>query len=441
VGRLLPLLAVFALSAGALAQSGPVVVGPGDKIKLENVALQHFLARSPEAQSLASELHTALGGGLEFSMLYALTPEKAFLDPATSPALASAPAPKCQNWKQIGADYLVQGQVDVTPEAMHVTYRVWDVVKCSAKVVSKQRAARPENARRLGKSIADEIVGALTGVPGVADTEMAYVSSRIGSKEVFVMDANGDSQRAATRWGTITTFPTWDPDGTGLVLTTYRYRNRPWLFSLKRGGLPSGRLFQSLPDSTRLYRGVYDPSGARLAVVGSVDGVSEIFTAANGGALKRLTKDRYIDVGPTWSPDGRQIAFVSDRTGAPQLYVMKDDGSGVRRLTFDGAYNTSPSWSPDGEWIAFETRINSQFDIWKIRPTGGPSIPVVSHPRSDEHPSWSPDGRLIAFSSTRYGRPDIYVASGAGEARDLPARRITDRGDNTHPAWGPRRTK
>ena len=434
-------LSCLAVAVSAAAQERPTTVVTGGGANRENVAVQRFLARSPEAQSLATELHSALGGGLEFSMLYALTPEGAFLDPVTSPAQGSAQAPKCQNWKQIHADYLVQGQVDVTPEAMRVSYRVYDVARCVAKVVSKQRTARPENARKLGKSIADEIVGALTGVPGVADTEMAYVSSRIGSKEVFVMDANGDNQRAATHWGTITTFPSWAPDSSGLVLTTYRYRNRPWLFSLKRGGQPSGRLFQSLPDSTRLYRGVYDPTGTRLAVVGSVDGVSEIFTATNGGGLKRLTKDRYIDVGPTWSPDGRQIAFVSDRTGAPQLYVMNADGGGVRRLTFDGAYNTSPSWSPDGEWIAFETRINSQFDIWKIRPAGGSSIPVISHPRSDEHPSWSPDGRLIAFSSARYGRPDIYVASGAGEARDLPARRITNRGDNTNPAWGPRRAR
>jgi len=441
VRRLLPLLAAFTLAAGAAAQSGPVIVGPGSGIKLEKVAVQRFLARSPEAQSSATELGRALGGGLEFSMLYALTPEGAFLDPVTSPALASSRAPNCANWKQIGADYLVQGEAAVTPEALRVTYRVWDVVKCTAKIESKQRTARPENARRLGKSIADEIVGALTGVPGVADTEMAYVSSRIGSKEVFVMDANGDNQRAATQWGTITTFPSWDPDASGLVVTTYRYRSRPWLFALKRNGQPSGRLFQRLPDSTRLYRGVYDPSGTRLAIVGSVDGVSEIFTATNGGGLQRLTKDRHIDVGPTWSPDGRQIAFVSDRTGAPQIYVMNADGSGVRRVTFDGAYNTSPAWSPDGEWIAFETRINGQFDIWKIRPTGGPSVPVISHGRSDEQPSWSPDGRLLAFSSTRYGRYDVYVAASAGEARDLPALRITNRGDNTHPAWGPRRGK
>jgi len=442
VRRRLPLLAALALASGAAAQSGPVIVGPGGDIKLEKVALQRFLARSPEAQSLATELTSALGGGLEFSLLYALTPEAAFLDPPVSPALGSSPAPKCANWKQIGADYLVQGEAALTPDALRVTYRVWDVVKCSAKVVSKERSARPENARRLGKSIADEIVGALTGVPGVADTEMAYVSSRIGSKEVFVMDANGDNQRAATNWGTISIFPSWAPDASGLVLTTYRYRSRPWLFALKRGGQPSGRLFQSLPDSTRFYRGVYDPSGTRLAIVGSVDGVSEIFTATNGGGLKRLTKDRYIDVGPSWSPDGRQIAFVSDRTGGPQIYVMNADGSGVRRLTFDGSYNTSPAWSPDGEWIAFETRINSQFDIWKVRPTGGPSIPLISHPRSDEHPAWSPDGRLLAFSSTRYGRADIYVASSGGEAAKLPpVIRITNHGDNTQPAWGPRRAR
>jgi TolB protein len=435
------LAASLALASPLWAQDRPTTIVTTGRMQLDNVAVQRFLPRTPEAATVAQELHSALGGGLEFSMLYALTPEQAFLEPLTSPALGSSRAPNCANWKQIGTDYLVQGEAELTPETLRITYRVWDVVKCSAKIASKQRTARPENARRLGKSIADEIVGALTGVPGVADTEMAYVSSRIGSKEVFVMDANGDNQRAATRWGTITTFPSWDPDGSGLVLTTYRYRNRPWLFSLKRGGLPSGRLFQSLPDSTRLYRGVYDPSGTRLAIVGSVDGVSEIFTAATGGGLKRLTKDRHIDVGPTWSPDGRQLAYVSDRTGAPQIYVMNADGSGVRRLTFDGAYNTSPAWSPDGEWIAFETRIDGQFDIWKVSPRGGASVPMISHPRSDEQPSWSPDGRLLAFSSTRKGRYDIYVAASAGEARDLPARRITNGGDNTHPAWGPRRTR
>jgi TolB protein len=439
VRRLLLALACLFAASGTAAQDRPTTVVTTGRFRLDHVAVQRLLARTPEAQSLAAEVGGALGGGLEFSMLYALTPEAAFVEPVTSPPLAATPAPKCANWKQIGVDYLVQGEAELTPEVLRVTYRVWDVVKCTAKIASKQRTARPENAGRLGKSIADEIVGALTGVPGVADTEMAYVSNRIGSKEVFVMDANGDNQRAATHWGAITSFPSWDPDASGLVVTSYRYRSRPWLFALKRGGQPSGRLFQNLPDSTRLYRGVYDPSGTRLAIVGSVDGVSEIFTATRGGGLTRLTNDRYIDVGPTWSPDGRQIAFVSDRTGAPQIYVMNADGSGVRRLTFDGSYNTSPAWSPNGEWIAFETRIDSQFDIWKIRPAGGPSIPVVSNPRSDEQPCWSPDGRLIAFASTRYGRYDIYVASEAGDTRDLPARRITNQGNNTHPAWGPRR--
>lgn len=435
------LAAALATTAGNAEEA--FRTGGGDRIVLERVAVQRFYARTPEASTLASELTEALGGGLEFSMRYALVAESAFLDPVTSPALGSAPAPRCNNWKQIGADYLVQGMVDVTPEAMRVTYRVHDVVRCAAKVASKQRTGRPESARRLGKSIADEIVGALTGVPGVADTEIAFVSSRAPAKEISVMDANGDNQRSVTRFGTISTFPSWDPDATGLVMTSYRYRSRPWLYVMRRAPQPSGRLFQSLPDSTRLYRGVYDPSGTRLAIVGSVDGVSEIFVASTaGGGLKRLTKDRYIDVGPAWSPDGRHIAFVSDRTGAPQIYVMDADGSSVRRLTYDGSYNTSPNWSPDGEWIAFETRINSQFDIWKIRPEGGQPIPIVSNPRSDEHPHWSPDGRLIAFSSTRFGRPEIFVASGdVGDVRDLPARRITKQANATHPAWGPRRAK
>ena len=133
VRKLLPLIVLVFSASSALAEDPFRVGGVAGR---EKIAVQRFLARSPEAQTLASELQTGLGGGLEFSMLYDLTPEAAFLEPTTSPSITSGPPVKCQNWKQIGADYLVQGMLDVTPEAVRVTYRVYDVVKCSAKGVS-----------------------------------------------------------------------------------------------------------------------------------------------------------------------------------------------------------------------------------------------------------------------------------------------------------------
>jgi TolB protein len=433
----LALALLVGLSAAASAQNPVTIVSAGNKLVPERVAVQRFVARSPEGQALAAELSTALAAGLDFAAPYvARVNEKAFIESAMSPALDSPPPIQCANWSQIGADALVQGQIEVTPEAVRALYRVHDVVKCTAKIGAKRMTGRPENVRRMGKAIADEIVAALTGTPGVADTELAFVSARTGTREIFVMDADGGNQRGATRNRTISTFPSWSSDANSVVYTSYRYRNRPWLFIVARGKTSPGRILTGLPDSTRLYRGVYDPSGTKLAIAGSVDGVAEIFTAsAGGGGLKRLTKDKFIDVGPSWSPDGRSIAYVSDRSGAPQIYVMDAEGGNPRRLTYDGAYNTSPAWSPDGRWIAFETRVNGQFDIWKISPEGGRSIPVVSHPRSDEHPTWSPDGRMLAFSSTRYGRADILIVDEFGTT----TRRITTQGENTHPSWGPYR--
>jgi TolB protein len=71
---------------------------------------------------------------------------------------------------------------------------------------------------------------------------------------------------------------------------------------------------------------------------------------------KRLTSNRAIDTSPTWSPDGKQISFTSNRDGTPQIYVMDADGSNQRRLTYVGGDNRESEWSPIGNRISFTTR-------------------------------------------------------------------------------------
>ena len=95
------------------------------------------------------------------------------------------------------------------------------------------------------------------------------------------------------------------------------------------------------------------------------------------GRLKRLTQDGAIDVSPSWSPDGQKIAFVSNRAGSPQIYIMNHEGGNVRRLTYDGGYNTSPAWSPKGDKIAYEKRVSGSFQIYTIREDGSDSTPLT----------------------------------------------------------------
>jgi TolB protein len=416
---------------------GPTIT-PGRQDKLYRAAIQQFAAKGGRADALAGAVHQAVEQGLDYSGLFSRIDPRAFLEGTKSPLLDGAPNPNCPNWRQIEADALVQGEVEAAPQGVRATFRVFDVSRgCIALVRSKSFTGRNEEARRVGKAIADEIVAAFTGVRGVSDTELAFVSNRGGSKEIWVMDADGANARAATRNRSLSSFPDWDPSGNSIVYTSYRYRNRPSLFLVARGPNSPGRILAGLNGGKPIYRGVFDRSGRRLAIVMSASGNTELYAVERGGgSLRRLTNNRAIDVSPSWSPDGSKIAFVSDRTGAPQVYVMNADGSDQRRITFNGGYNTAPAWSPDGRWIAYETQVGGQFDIWRTDPDGQAAGPLVTHPRTDEHPSWSPDSRKIAFQSTRRGRADIYVLDVDGNQEP---RRLTESGENTNPAWGPYR--
>jgi TolB protein len=423
------LIACFAAAGVARAQVGegarPTVIVTDAASKAFAIATQEF---SSGGAVDTTRLRGDIGDALDFSGLFRSLDPAAFLGPRTTASLEGTA--DCASWRQIGADAFLEG---VAGGAV-IEVRAWDVARC--RPVLERGYAPGGDPRRAARRIADDVVEAFTGRRGVASTEIAFVSSRSGNTEIFVMDAPGTNQRAATKNRSINAFPSWSPDANSIVYMSYAFRRSPHLFRIVRGGSErAGRLLQTLDPTRAVYRGVYAPDGRRLAVVISVDGAAEIFTVeADGRNLTRLTNHKAIDVGPSWSPDGSRIAFVSDRSGAPQIYTMNADGSGQRRLSFEGSYNTSPAWSPDGRWIAYESRVGGQFDIWRLEVDTGAAAPMVTNPRSDESPSWAPDSRMIAFQSSRRGKKDVYVVGLDGQN----ARRITEgAGENTQPCWGP----
>ena len=180
----------------------------------------------------------------------------------------------------------------------------------------------------------------------------------------------------------------------------------------------------------------WSPDGKRIAF-SSKRGDGGIYVMdADGENIRLLTDRPEIAIGPAWSPDGKQIAFYARPPGVlGDIYVMDSDGNNIRRLTIrpDGC-DLHPTWSPDGKQIAFAAggRQRVDFDIYVMDADGGNIRPLTDDRASDNDPAWSPDGRQIAFRSSRAGG-GIYVMDANGKN----VRRLTFFEEDQHPAWSP----
>ena len=114
-----------------------------------------------------------------------------------------------------------------------------------------------------------------------------------------------------------------------------------------------------------------------------------------------------------------QIAFVSQRDGNAEIYVMDADGGNLRNLTNHPGGDWSPSWSPDGKRIAFVSQRDGNAEIYVMDADGGNPQNLTNNPGRDSSPSWSPDGKRIAFHSDRDNDRDhnieIYVMDADGQ--------------------------
>jgi TolB protein len=392
------------------------------------VAVQRFAS---DQGPLADDFYGALVAGLEYSSLVVHVNPEAFVEPRDTRDF-EAPAVPCDNWKAIGAEGLVQGELRELQGRAQVRYRVWDTTRCKLLGDVGFRERDKAELPTLAHLVADDIVERFTGRRGVSSTEIAYVSdSGRRNKEIWLMNADGSSKRRLTGNGSINLFPSWSPDANTLVYTSFK-GGLSELYLLFRGTRPGTKLIHTRDEK---FRGVWAPSDSTIAVVVSRQGNTDLYTiSSNGKNPKRLTEDRSIESSPSWSPDGKKIAFVSDRTGSPQIFIKDLDTGEVRRLTYNGDYNASPAWSPTGEWIAYAAQAGNDFDIYLITPDGSFTQPLVTSARSDEDPAWSPDGRKIAFSSNRRGRKEIYRIDLNGRNTTL----LTDGAGNcTNPAWSP----
>lgn len=174
--------------------------------------------------------------------------------------------------------------------------------------------------------------------------EIAFVSSREGDPEVYVMSADGQTVRRLTTFHKEDWGPRWSPDGRFIAFLSNREgRDRVFVVHPDGSGV---RAISGNAATGNEREPAWSPDGRTLAFVGRQDdGTTRIFAVAvDGGEPMALTGGKSLDDQPAWSPDGAYIVFVSERAGDPDLFLMRADGTGHTRLTRTRGADWLPRW-------------------------------------------------------------------------------------------------
>lgn len=168
-------------------------------------------------------------------------------------------------------------------------------------------------------------------------------------------------------------------------------------------------------ELVHLFTGRPGPFLSRIAFVSDRSGSKELWVMRwDGSEAQQLTSHRSIALSPAWSPDGEWLSFTSFLRGSPQLFILRPTQGYLKPLSTLPGVNSSPSFSPDGKFVAFAAGDDGNTDIWVVPADGGTPERLTHTLGISTQPTWSPSGRQIAFTSTVGGSPELYVMDTEG---------------------------
>jgi tol-pal system beta propeller repeat protein TolB len=282
--------------------------------------------------------------------------------------------------------------------------------------------------------VSDEVERWLTGTRGIAATKIAYID---GTK-LKIVDSDGANERTLPTVGAALS-PSWHPSGRYIVYADADDRGtriaqfdlrtmRPRLLAASTRGLNITPVYTKDGKSIVWAMGGDSPAELMLASAGGDDSLPRPFVGRTG----------FETTSPSFSPDGRQIVFMSPRPLTPQLYTMNVDGTGLRLLTpvvtGKRSYRTGADWSPNGQEIAFQQQ-NGDFQVWVIG-VKDRVMRQLTNEGENEDPSWAPDGRHLAITRRlgEIGAPrSIWIL----DERTGRLRQLTQSGDGRLSDWSP----
>ena len=436
--------ALILLGRPANAQQRPGWFHTGTGLGVEKIrlAVADFGPRGDSAKTHAAQFTQVVRDDLAFSgVLEMVSPSFYPTQVPTAPNELQAAA-----WTdpQVKANFVAFGNLTESSSEVAIQGWLYDVTSPSSQaVIGKIYRGAPTDVqvRKFAHQFADEIINKLfPGAPSIASTQIAFVSSRTGTKEIWAMDYDGFNQHPLTSLRTISLMPRWSPDASRIAFTCYQPYNRVVSAQICMYSMDSGKVvsFPRFPGTNSAP--AWSPDGTQLMFSSSMQGTPDLYvTDANGSKPKRLT---FSGIGgatsPAWNPKtGQTVAFVSDRGGIPKLYMMNADGTNVNNLDLpDKGYLIDPAWSPNGGILAFSwRRPDGNYDIYVMDPASLQIFNLTPNAGArNERPSWAPDGRHIVFESTRTGQRQIWTMLADGSQ----ARQLTTTGHNESPNWSTR---
>jgi tol-pal system beta propeller repeat protein TolB len=292
-----------------------------------------------------------------------------------------------------------------------------------------------ERERRLGiHVVSDEIERWITGTRGISATRITFVDGKL----LKIIDSDGANERTIPTVGAALS-PAWHPSGRYIVYSDADDHGtriaQVDLRTMKARLLPaSNRGLNITPAYTRDGKNIVWASGGDspaelvLASASGEDSVPKPFVGRTG----------FETTSPSFSPDGKQIVFMSPFPLTPQLYTMNVDGTGLRRITpivtGKRSYRTGAEWSPTGDEIAFQQQ-NGDFQVWTIR-VKDRLMTQLTNEGENEDPSWAPDGRHLALTR-RLGAIGDPRAIWILDERTGRLRQLTLTGDARLSDWSP----
>ncbi len=393
------------------------------------IAITDFLA----GDKLGAEISGIVTADLKRSGLFAPIDKSAFIEKISNPDVA----PRFEDWKVINAQALVTGRVSKEADGrIRAEYRLWDTY-AGQQLSGEQFFANDNNKRRIAHIIADAIYERLTGEKGYFDTRVVFIdesgAKNSRQKRLAIMDQDGANVRYLSNGKSIVLTPRFSPNRQEITYMSYESgQPRVYLLQIETG---QRELVGNFPGMTFAPR--FSPDGQKVIMsLMRDDGNSNIFAMdLRSRNTTRLTDSIAIDTSPSYSPDGSQVVFTSDRgggSGRSQIYVMGADGSNPHRISFgEGVYST-PVWSPRGDLIAFTKQSGGQFQIGVMR-TDGSGERILSTGFQQEGPTWAPNGRVLMFFRDSGGGPKLVSVDLTGRnEQSIPTANFA-----SDPAWSP----